>query len=611
MQDIFLAGAHAEGAPLPELVAEIRTLESIFRPLQERGVLGLLSNRAANLDDVFGVFSRQGHSIAVFHYAGHANQRELHLEGGGQARGIAELFGLASEKPPRLVFLNGCASAGMVGNLHQMGVSIVMATNCPVNDQLARDFAACFYRTWAMEGKTLEQAFQTAVAFVHSKPEGKNREIAIETRGFGRAGDASEQTIPWALYLNPVLSGQERQTLLQWPLNETPKLPDFILKNIRPAASESLLDLVFEFEQNDEDARAEIAAGQDPLLTLITRLPWTVGTHLRRLFALEDSQSMAEPGRERLNELVSGYTELTRFISYIALSALWDDKQGAVIARERFAALQLVPEAGEENNVDFIYRLHEYHRILMEIPGDPILLEENIKGFLHTADTELAEAYRFMEELKQALADPDPERLSGLIEARTGNPGALAQICLQADTIFAGFLRAALFLTDYKLYTVRTIVVDKIRFLDLQNPFVHKTMTLHGAFSDIKLISTQRSVASDNYSILLAPRGQADPLANALNLSPFYIDKSAYLEEKTGNYPAIFVLKHHTADDEYVYEYLDGDVNHRYSFAEGHLLRVRQSGAVFPPALKVSLADSRKFEIIHRQLVRLQNDFAL
>lgn len=611
MKNIFLAGAHTAGAPLPELVEEIRALENTLRSLHERGIWALLSNRAANLQDVFDTFSRQTGGVSVFHYAGHANQQELHIEGGGQVRGLAELFGLAKGGTLKLVFLNGCASAGMVGDLHHAGVAAVIATSRPIGDQLARDFARQFYQTWAMEGRTLDQAFQTAAAFVHSKPEGEHREIGIETRGFGRAGSGKDEAIPWAMYLNPQLTEQERLHLLKWQLNETPQLPDLILKNVRPAASESLMDLVFEFEQNDEDARAEIAGGQDPLLTLITRLPWTVGTHLRRLFALEDSQSMAEPGRERLNELVSGYTELTRFISYIALSALWDDKQSAAIARERFAALQLVPDADEANNVDFIYRLREYHRILQEIPGDAISLEEHIQGFLHAIDSDLSESYRFVEEMKQALADPKPERLADLIATRTGNAGDLPQVCLQTEVIFARFLRAALFLTNYKLYTVRTIVVDKIRFLELQSPYVHKTMTLHGAFSDIKLISTQRTVASDNYSILLAPRKQADPLANALNLSPFYIDKSAYLEEKTGNYPAIFVLKHRAAGNEYVYEYLDGDVNHQYSFAEGHLLRVRQSGAVFPPALKISLADSRKFEVIHRQLVRLQNDFAL
>ncbi len=141
MKEIFLAGAHTEGAPLPELVAEIRTLEAILRPLHERGVWGLESNRAANLADVFGTFSRLGAQIALFHYAGHANQQELHFDGGGQLRGIAELFGLTQGSGLQFVFLNGCASAGQVGALHQAGVGAVIATSRPIGDQLARDFA--------------------------------------------------------------------------------------------------------------------------------------------------------------------------------------------------------------------------------------------------------------------------------------------------------------------------------------------------------------------------------------------------------------------------------------------------------------------------------------
>lgn len=610
-ETLYLTAAHTSGEPLPELVGELRAIEAALRTLHERGLYRLESNRATNLDDIFQFFSREGAAIRLFHYAGHAGQQELCIEGGGKARGISELFGLSQGARLQLVFLNGCASIGILADLQKNGLqnTAIIATSCPIGDTMARDFSSCFYRTWAMEGKTLEQAFQTAVAYVHSKEGGQNREITVRSTGFQETEE--NQELPWALYLHPELPEAGRKQLLQWKLNETPKLPEIILQNVRTTASESLMDLVFEFENNDEDARAEIVAGQDPLLTLITRLPWTIGTHLRRLFALEDSQSMSEPGRERLNELLSGYTELTRFISYTALSSLWNDRQSTGPARELFAGLQLVPDLDDSDKIDFIFRLREYHKILSEIPGDPILLEEKIGGFLKKVDTELAEPYRFMEELKQALADPEPARLDELALARTGEAAGLAKMCLQADAVFAGFLRAALFLTEYKLYTVRTIVVDKLRFLDQPSPYVHKTMTLHGAFSDIKLIPTQRAVASDNYSILLAPRKQADPLANALNLSPFYIDKSAYLEEKTGNYPAIFVLKHRTPEQEFVYEYLDGDVNHQYSFAEGHLLRIKQSGAVFPPALKISLADSRKFELIHRQLVRLQNDFAL
>lgn len=611
-KSILLVGAHAEGSPLPELVNEIRTLESILLPLYERGIWDLISNRAANLDDVFNTFSRQGPDIGFFHYAGHANQQELHLEGGGRVRGIAELFGLTHGAALRFVFLNGCASAGQVGDLHRAGVGAVLATSRPVDDQLALDFARCFYRTWTMEGKTMEQAFATAKAFVHSKPGGNNKEIVTDTRSIGMTGDTDQQTIPWGLYINHELTSSAQQELLQYQLNPPPQLPPQVLRDIRPRATESLLELVYDFEQNDPDANKEIAAGKDPLLVLITRLPWTVGTHLRRLFAVEDTQSMAEPGSERLKELVSGYTELTRFVSYLSLSALWDERQLAQLPPARLLQLPLIPDVDGAVSTDYIWRLRQYFILQKEIPGDLSGLEAQIGDFLQIVDTDLKESYRFMEALKQALApECPPDVLQTLVEARTGKADGLADICLQTEAIFSRFLRAALFLTKYRLYTVRSVLVDKIRFLDLKSPYVHKTMSLHGAFSDVKLIPTARATASENACILFAPANQPeDPLARALNLSPFYIDKSAYLEDKIAHYPAIYVLKYQANDDEFVFEYLDGDVNHRYIFAEDHRLVIRRFGAVFPPALKIDIKDSQRFQVVHKQLLKFNQDFA-
>ncbi|MEO6038788.1 MAG: CHAT domain-containing protein [Saprospiraceae bacterium] len=612
MKTIFLAGAHTPLAPLPELVEEVRLLEAMLQPLHERQLWQLLSNRAANLDDVFKTFSRSGQEIAVFHYAGHANQQELHFEDGGQVRGLAELFGLTQGTALRLVFLNGCASAGLVDSLHGVGVAAVIATARPVDDTLARAFAARFYETWAMEGKSLEQAFDTATAFVHTQSAGKDLEIVLPTRSVGRLTEANLPAFSWGLYLNPALDETQRGQLLAWVLNPPPQLPPQLLQEVRPQATESLLELVYDFEQNDAEAQKEIATGKDPLLVLITRLPWTVGTHLRRLFAVEDSQSMAEAGPERLKELVSGYTELTRFISYLALSALWDERQRAQLPPERLAQLPLLPDAAGQVSTDYVWRLRQYLALQKDTPGDPFGLETYLEAFLHTVDTELAEGYRFIEALKEALGpDSPPERLQELVLARTGKAEGLAGICLQTETIFSRFLRAALFLTKFRLYTVRSILVDKIRYLDLKAPYVHKTMSLHGAFSDIKLIPTARAIASENACILFAPANQpADPLAGALNLSPFYIDKSAYLEDKIAHYPAIYVLKHQAAGDEFVYEYLDGDVNHQYIFAEDHRLVIRRIGAIFPPALKVDIKDSQRFQIVHQQLLKLNQDFA-
>jgi hypothetical protein len=202
--------------------------------------------------------------------------------------------------------------------------------------------------------------------------------------------------------------------------------------------------------------------------------------------------------------------------------------------------------------------------------------------------------------------------LDTLIESRSGKANGVAGVCLETEMLFARFLQAALFITQYKLYSIRSISVDKIRLLDMQQPFVHKTMLLHAAFGDIKPMPTPRADASDNYCIVLVPRHQEsrDPLKNALNLSPFYLDRNAFLSDKTDQYPAIFVLEWQKAGQEFVYHYVDRDVNHRYAYEEDLQFAVKKYGAVFPNILGIRQQDVEKFIPIHRQLLKLQSDFS-
>jgi hypothetical protein len=611
MNVIYLAAAHTTPY-LPELVEELVNIEASLDPLRKRGIWELKANRAANLDDVFKSFSENGAEIKVFHYCGHANQSELALEGGGHIRGISGLFGLTEPEengvnPLYFVFLNGCATEEQVASLHAAGVAAVIATSRPIGDTAARIFAERFYLYWSAEGKTLKQAFDMAENYLNSGPVEQHRDI--EERAPGHRQNASEnESFAWGLYPHPMFG----LLALGWQLNPPVQLPPQILADVRPQASESLLELVFKFEENDADARADIQSGKDPLLVLITRLPWTIGTHLRRLFALDDAKSMATPGLERLRELVSGYNELTRFISYISLSALWDERQRASLDLQRLAELPLLPDADSIHTADYIWLLRQYFALQKEIPDDPFGAEPHLEKFLHAVDTSLADAYLFMEELKIALSpSSEPERIGELVQSRTGKADGLAELCLQAEVVFNRFLEASLWLTKYRLYTVRSILVDKIRYLELKEPYIHRTMSLHGAFSEIKLLSTKREIPSDNSCILLAPAHPpgTDPLAGALNLSPFYIDKSSYLEEKAAHYPAIYVLKHERATGEFVFEYIDGDVNHEYRFAEDHQLVVKKYGAVFPAALKIDLRDSQKFQSVYQQLNKLKSDF--
>ncbi len=620
MNQVFLAAAHSKDAPLPALVAEIRDIEKILSPLQQQKRLEVRTNRAANVEDIFTTFS-QHQTIEIFHYAGHADDTTLYLEEAGKIQGIAQLFGLKRAEgspwnPLRLVFLNGCASQGQVADLHAAGIAAVIATSRSIHDSLAVLFATTFYQTWALEGKKLVDAFLTARARVNARTE--EAEIEMTSRQLAlRETKAYHDPVPWGLYLHPDLDDPGQ--IEHWVLNEPPKLPPMQLVAVKPRVTQNLLELVHEFRKmvRTQSGRTE---RKDPLMMLIERLPWTVGTHLRRLFAVDSDRSILQPNLERLRELITAYSDLTQFISYLALSMLWDSrrKQQAEYPEQTFEPLPfaLIPDRDEYRSTDYIYRIKVYHERLRSTGQallDPIGLMAPIGTFLDKleSDQDLRPAYLFMEGLKQAMAHGQSS-LEELIRSRTtGQSDGLSALVLETEAIYARFLKALLFLTDYRLHTVRSIVVDKLRNLEYERPYSHYTMSLHAAFSQLQPMLTERDTATDSYCLLLTQRADQDALAEAMNLSPFYFDRSSYIGNNTRDYPAIFTLDYQMQegfDAHYCFHYLDSDVNHQYAFAQDHELVVTPFGALPPDHLEVDYESQARFERLHLQLQQLVQD---
>lgn len=621
---LYITASHDKGAPLDALVDEIRAIRNALSGVATTRLYSVEDNPAANREDIFQFFTQSGADIRVFHYAGHARQEAMHIDGGGHIKGIAELFGLQREngkQPLQLVFINGCSSAGMVHSLHNAGVGAVIATVCPIGDTSARVLANTFYQTWASEGKNLQFAFEKAVAAVHSTPETATVAISIQSsRDFGFENEPYEAQVPWGLYLNPELTAVAQQELLNWQLNPPVQLSPLVLDKVEAVNSESLRKVAFEFCEKDADARRLVEQTQcSELMALITRLPWTVGSHLRRLFAVDREQTMQQNKLPRLREIVCGYTELTRFICYTAFSALWDDALRH--QKKLHIELKTVLYAPDSQvDPDYFALLLELYRELDSIPGDDLGLEANMKKFIDEVSGRLSSAYQLMERIKQSLPLAANGDLPADFLANYAPQGGLDEVCRKAEAIFAQMIKAAFFLTDYTLFSVRAISVDKVRYFNLDHPFVHKTMTLHAAFSEIKPLPTNRKTPGDNYSILLAPRTNiagSDPLEKALNLSPFYIDKHAMIGEKQDTYPAIYVLTNevkYTDEDtfseeiRYKYLYVDHDVNHQYLFEGDHQLQIAADG-LQQLVQPLKPEEQRRFSDVCRQIEKLKTDF--
>jgi hypothetical protein len=207
---ILLASADARG-DLPELHQEVSRLDSLFQGLKDWGV-DYRHLPYAGLEAIKKALGEHRHRIAIFHYAGHADEGRLMLERAlGSAEGAAHAEGLAGllggQRGLKLVFLNGCSTLPQVDLLLGAGVPAVIATSRVINDAVARDFAITFYEALTVgrkadgirEGQTIADAFASAENFVKMKytasPEALCRHLKVNS------GDVREVTkgLPWLL----------------------------------------------------------------------------------------------------------------------------------------------------------------------------------------------------------------------------------------------------------------------------------------------------------------------------------------------------------------------------------------------------------------------------
>ncbi len=200
---IFLATANDRDDParyLRNLAEESRRIREALTAVEQRGHCELVLRPNATAGEILDVFqdARYRNRVAIFHFGGHANSYQLLLEtaagkpaaadAGGLARFLAQQRGLA------LVFLNGCSTAGQVSDLLAAGVRAVIATDQAVEDGMATEFAARFYRGLAGDA-AIGAAFEEAQAAMQLQGGALFRHI-----GAAEEDATTGQRIPWQLY---------------------------------------------------------------------------------------------------------------------------------------------------------------------------------------------------------------------------------------------------------------------------------------------------------------------------------------------------------------------------------------------------------------------------
>lgn len=224
------ANDHSDQARfLRNLSTEAQRIQKVLEPAQDLCPLVLLPG--AKLEDILDAFQKYRDRVVVFHYAGHANGFQLLLESasGGVhrigAKGLASFLG--QQQGLQLVFLNGCSTERQAEDLLVAGVGCVIATTQAIDDAVATDFSARFYKG-IVTGAPLQAAYSEAVGAAQAFSGGSVDRLLVPLEGEEEVPHETGRW-PWLLKLRP---GAER--VAQWSLPEAAGDPLFGLPPVKP-----------------------------------------------------------------------------------------------------------------------------------------------------------------------------------------------------------------------------------------------------------------------------------------------------------------------------------------------------------------------------------------
>lgn len=552
MQILFLSYANSQQDPLPTLQEEDgRVYQMLARREAERH-FRLHRDSFTTIPKILEYLALFQDDIAVFHYSGHAGRNQLLLDdAAANAAGIAQLLGRCPNL--KLAVLNGCSTKGQVQVLLEAGVPAVIATSAPVGDRTATQFAIAFYQSMADSHRSIGDAFQDALASAQTQ---SGQALKAErARGFGLQTDERQAEEPlWGLYYR-------EESGLEWKLPLAAYAPPVAyIPNER--LIEKLLEALAPYDEEvrkikeQEDMGVERSAGEKKK-AILKCLPHPVSQQLRKLMSkekgMEDHVFYDKAGPDRLRQIAHTYSTMIELLAFILLADLWQalEKKAGELQLQSSALSTLLAfvarQPEEKNPFDFLPLIRSIRQI-MEQNGLPFFMEEfPAVSQRFNADTAFAAACRFLEALRQRLADK-----AGLSEAEA------FQLCPTAEEKLAAVFGQLGFLAAYSLTSVRQINVLKYRYPPSPQ-FNHKLIHLAQEFMELEERPEVMDTFMDAASVLLQ-RKEGDAY-RFLNLSPFVIDESAF-DEKAELAKLFFFERYEKALDaqRYRHVYKPGDL---------------------------------------------------
>lgn len=510
---ILLTFANQQNAHLANLKKESSLIEQALAKIVDQGAVRLWRDESTQVKDLIGAFNRFDGDITIFHYGGHAQASGLEFEDQeGLLEGVAQH--LSQQKQLKLVFLNGCSTKALVERILQLGASAVIGTYSPVEDEKATVFAGYFYDKLANLGN-IKQAFEYAsnclkLIYKDLPP------IEVHPVQLSRGIQSREETqiFPWGLFYN-----EEQAKVLEWTLpSPRIKLSRSQFAGIQYEVNDFFSPILEEMAAYVPKIRAEFDEIEDERQTfemIIKNFPWNIGSQFGLLVTEK------ELNEKRIEQILSTYMACGQWLYFVPLSQLWQARMEEKIQEFKGRPHQAFT-IWAENFLQYDY-IKAFCQVLAELENHQVpvfVIELQPMANAFEKDGELYESYLTLESLRKHFFNKTLPK----------EGPALDKMCMEAEFALAQLLCKLAFMVRYQMVTVREIVIFNPRHLDTK--FFHKIGRLN-AHTDDRLFFFKQPKSYDEFlendSVLLLK--DADHIDQYLSLSPFFIDRNAYLDK--------------------------------------------------------------------------------
>lgn len=538
---ILLTFANDFTAYLPVLKQESTAIKNALRVFETRNFIKVEREESAVLSDLVTLLANFPNQLCIFHYSGHAGNTFLQFEDDlVHTKGLAKLLG--EQANLQLVFLNGCSTKGQIDLLLEAGVKAVIATSTPIEDTKAMHFAVAFYEALANK-RTIKRAFAFAKAALETKFK-DTPTIELYRAGRTQLTDSTPQNLPWGLYIQE----QWEDAILNWhlPYYHPVSLP----KDMQVYISEGItinkyivfvLDEMCRYNPDIYHQMVEVQGEREVkkdsstyIGIIIQNFPWLIGSQIQLL------QQQREINRQRLEQLISTYIITSQVLYYILLSNLWEGIHRSKVSlsvdflKEHHLDQQSLLEFDFLAHLLQVYQYFERFELPLFVPE-----YESFYTDINNTDGFLYKSWQYLEQVKKDFISKENIEYS-------------ERLLVMAEQALAVVLKGAAFLANYQMLTVREISIDNPRY----SPEAYeinmgriKAMDISGLSLYQDAQNRRKNSYANCRSVILVHNEQN--FTEYLNLSPFIIDKNAFLDIKSN--------KKYSSIDPFLYSYeVDG-----------------------------------------------------